>query len=597
LSGAELPAPSAAGTPAPARLTFRDLFAVLTAVVLAALVYRNALHNPFVYDDNRLIVTNPSIEHLSNVHEIVWHEVTRPIVNLSYAIDFHFWGRNPFGYHLTSLGLHLINIALVYLLAWRVTDDRQRRSPPTRDWLKPGVVAFGTAMLFAVHPMMTEAVGYVSGRSELLCGIFFLVAMLTMRRRMQGGGAGWLIASIVAWLLAMASKEIAVMFPLVLLAYDWLVCPGTDRERRHRITHVHLPFYVVGVIAVIVRLVVFAGVEQRDGVRVVWPYILAEIDVMRRYLLLLLMAEPGGQTIFHAVPLVGRVFTVGGLLAIGTLAFLIWIIVALKRARRAASFGLLWFLLLIVPSSALVVFNHGEPMAEHRVYLASVGFFLALGIAFAWLNVRFGPNRAIPHLLFRITATVGVLSLGAHAMVRNAIWSSPVSIWAEAVDKAPDSWYPAKLLGESLHDSGMHDQAVDMFKQSITLRPSETDTYSREGICLVELGRLDEAQAVFEKLRTMDPSAPEATNGLGTVALSRRNYDLARQRYLETLVNNPLNVPARVGLAEVEERTGHPAEALARCEEIHGLAPGTPGNDDCIRRNRDRAAASGSSGR
>src|SRR5262249_39753576 len=276
----------------------------------------------------------------------------------------------------------------------------------------------------------------------------------------------------------------------------------------------------------------------------------------------------GGQTIFHAVPLVGRVFSVSGLVAIGTLAFLIWFIVKLRKVRRVASFGLLWFLLLVIPSSALVVFNHGEPMAEHRVYLASAGVFLALGVVISWLNMRFSPSRAIPHLLFRITATVGVLSLGAHTVVRNAVWSSPVSLWAEAVDKAPDHWYPLKLLGESLHDVGAHDQAVPMFVRSIQLRPTEADTYGKEGICLVELGRLDEAQAAFEKLRTIDPYMPEGTNGLGTVALSRKEFDLARQRYEQTLVNNPMNIPARVGLAEVDERTGHPADALALCEEV-----------------------------
>jgi hypothetical protein len=579
------------------RLTIRDLLAVLFAALLACVVYRNALHNPFVYDDNRLIVANTSIEHLSDLRDIVLHEVTRPVVNLSYAIDYHFWKRDPFGYHLTNLALHLINIALVYLVAWVAVEGRQRRGPAATNPLKPGVVAFTTALIFAIHPMMTEAVGYVAGRSELLCGTFFLVAVLAMQRRLVGGGAGWLVTAVVAWLLAIGSKEIAVMFPLVMLAWDWLVCPGTELDRRRRLIHVHLPFYVVGVVAVIVRLVVFAGVEHNDGVTIVWPYILAEVDVIRRYLLLLLMAEPGGQTIFHGVPFVGRVFTLAGAIAIGTLAFLIWFIVRMRRVQRVASFGLLWFLLLVIPSSALVVFNHGEPMAEHRVYLASVGIFLALGIVIEWLNMRFRPSRPIPHSLFRITATVGVLSLAAHTVVRSAVWSSPVSLWSEAVDKAPDHWYPLKLLGESLHDAGMHDQAAATFARSIELRPGEADIYGKEGICLVELGRLDEAQAVFEKLRAMDPSLPEGTNGLGTVALSRKQYDLARQRYEQTLVNNPLNVPARAGLAEVEERTGHPAAALARCEEIRNLAPGTPGNDDCIRRNRERAAASGSSGR
>ncbi|HEY6358449.1 MAG TPA: tetratricopeptide repeat protein, partial [Vicinamibacterales bacterium] len=479
-----------------------------------------------------------------------------------------------------------------------VTDDWIRRGPAAGDHPGPGVVAFSTAVLFAVHPMMTEAVGYIAGRAEVICATFFLVAVLAMRRWMIGGRRGWLVVSIVAWLLALASKEVAVMFPFVILAYDRLVCPGSKEDRRWRLMHLHLPVYLCALIAVVVRLVVFAQVENASGIRVIWPYALAEIDVVRRYLLLLLMFDPNGQAVFHAVPLVGSVFTISGVLAMGTLVCLVSLVVVFYRAGRpAVSFGLLWFLLLLVPSAALVVFDRGEPMAEHRVYLASVGLFLALSTGIGWLSVRFGPSRPILWWTFRVTMVFGVLSLAGHTVIRNAVWGSPVSLWAEAAAKAPDHWYPALLLGESLHDAGRHDQAVAAFKRSIQLRPTEAGTYGRAGTCLVELGRLDEAQAMFETMRNLDPSAPEGTNGLGTVALARNQLDLARQDFLETLQTSPQNVPARIGLAAVAERSGHPAEALTRCQEIQQLAPDIPGSDDCLRLRRDHDAASGSGGR
>jgi tetratricopeptide (TPR) repeat protein len=223
-----------------------------------------------------------------------------------------------------------------------------------------------------------------------------------------------------------------------------------------------------------------------------------------------------------------------------------------------------------------------------------VGLFLALSTGIGWLSVRFGPSRPILWWTFRVTMVLGVLSLAGHTVIRNAVWASPVSLWAEAAAKAPDHWYPALLLGESLHDAGRHAQAVVAFKRSIQLRPTEAGTYGKAGICLVELGRLDEAEGMFEAMRKLDPSAPEVTNGLGTVALARKRLDLARQEFLETLLNNPLKVPARIGLAAVEERSGHPAEALTRCQEIQQLAPDIPESDDCVSLRRDRAAPSGS---
>src|SRR5262249_41007867 len=148
------------------------LLACALVLVLAGIVYLNAIHNPFVYDDQRLILANTSLLHLRDWRALLLHEVTRPVVNVSYAIDHAMWGQDPFGYHLTSVMLHLVNTGLVYLLAWRITDDRSRRGEPSNEHPRPQPVAFATALLFAIHPMMTEAVGYVAGRSEELCALF-----------------------------------------------------------------------------------------------------------------------------------------------------------------------------------------------------------------------------------------------------------------------------------------------------------------------------------------------------------------------------------------------------------------------------------------
>src|SRR5262245_18191816 len=144
----------------------------VAALFAATLVYLNALHNPFVYDDHRLILENLSIRQISDSRPLVWHDVGRPLVNLSYAVDYAMWGLESFGFHLTNLLLHLLNILLVFRVAQAATVDffgNQRRSQTS---------AIAAATLFAVHPMLTQAVGYVSGRAELLCTTFFLLALL-----------------------------------------------------------------------------------------------------------------------------------------------------------------------------------------------------------------------------------------------------------------------------------------------------------------------------------------------------------------------------------------------------------------------------------
>ena len=140
------------------------LAACSAAALLGGLVYLNALHNPFVYDDYHTVVANASITDLTNVRAIVLGALTRPIVNFSYAVDRAIWGPRPFGFHVTNVLLHMLNVVLLFQLARQLGKDT--------------LAAFAAAALFAVHPMMTEAVGYISGRSEVLCATFFLLALM-----------------------------------------------------------------------------------------------------------------------------------------------------------------------------------------------------------------------------------------------------------------------------------------------------------------------------------------------------------------------------------------------------------------------------------
>ena len=116
-------------------------------------------------------------------------------MNLSYAIDRALWGAEPFGFHLTNVLLHMLNVALLFRVAWHVADDRRSSRPSDLRPAAPIIVAFAGASLFAVHPLMTEAVGYISGRSEVLCATFFLGALLCARRWMRGGGKVWWVAT------------------------------------------------------------------------------------------------------------------------------------------------------------------------------------------------------------------------------------------------------------------------------------------------------------------------------------------------------------------------------------------------------------------
>ena len=569
--------------------------AYVAPILLAGLVYVNVLDNPFVYDDHRLIVENRSLLYPTDLLGLLLHESTRPVMNLSYAIDRFLFGPEPFGFHATNVGLHMLNVGLVFLLIRRVTEDRAgRRSRDEHggpDGRRPPVplAASIAALLFAVHPMMTQAVGYISGRSEVLCATWLLLALLAARRWMYGGGMGWLAVTGSLWLVAMGTKETAAMFPFALILFDRLLCSGSAADHRRRLVWMHLPLLGVAALAVTARLFVLVSLEAGGTMQPQWSLGLVELDVVRRYLMLMIM--PRDQTVFHAVaPVTGLLDprVIAGAASVALLIALAW---RLRQTAGLAAFGLVWFLLLLAPSSALVILDRGEPMAEHRVYAASIGLFACAGVAGAWLRAQAVRRRAGVVRVITVAFLVWLAVLSGRTVLRNQIWGNPVVLWAEALDGAPDHWLPQLLLAESLQEARRCDEAVELFRASLESHPEEPTGYRRLGGCLVELSRLDEARMVFEDLRRRVPESPHASMGLGAVAMGSGQPTTARDYFLETLEHDPYSVPARQGLSMLNETVeNNPKAALRRCQEIAKIAPETQGNDDCITRNEHRIA-------
>ena len=465
---------------------------------MAISVYLTALHNPFVYDDYHTVIENASIRSVTDLRAIFWHDVTRPIVNFSYAVDRALWGPAPFGFHLTSVLFHALNVVLLFCLARRVRLDV--------------IPAFAAAALLAVHPMTTEAVGYVSGRSEVLCATFLLVALLCADRWLREGGRGRLVAMLAAWIAALMTKETAAMFPFVLVVYDWLdvARPALQFSRRLRV--VYAPLIALTVLAGLARVYILARIEFPGQVSLHWRYLLVDADVFRRYLGM--MAVPTGQALFHEVGAISSLFEIRALAGIGVVGAFVAAIWWLRRSEWLVSFGLAWFTLMLAPSAVLIALDQGEPMTEHRVYVASVGLFLAAG---GFVARIVGRLSARPQLVRRAGAAVMalvLLSFVADTLLRNAVWRSPVTLWRESVDLAPNHPRPRLLLGQSLADAGRRDEAIEQFRIAISFRPSDPVGHVELARSLGDAGRWREAREELVRALEVRPQYEPARQAL-----------------------------------------------------------------------------------
>ena len=207
----------------------------------------------------------------------------------------------------------------------------------------------------------------------------------------------------------------------------------------------------------VLRLMVLTGIEH-PGTSVHWRFALVELDVLRQYLVMLVV--PVGQSIFHAVEPVNRVFQPRVLVAVAAAvgaAALAW---RARRVHPALTLGLCWFVLLLLPSSALVVLDRGEAMAEHRVYVASVGLFVAAGALGASALARIDAFGGRARFLARALFVALLFSLSGRTVARNLVWSEPINLWLEAAEKAPSHWLPRLLLGQVLHEVGRHEDEI-----------------------------------------------------------------------------------------------------------------------------------------
>jgi hypothetical protein len=558
----------------------RTAILCLCAGELGAIAYLNALGNPFVYDDLVTVVGNRSLAD-PHVREVMRAALFRPVVNASYALDRTLWGLAPFGFHLTNLALHVVNVMLLFGVARIAVADWQARDPEQRATWSTNAVAFAVAALFAVHPMMTEAVGYVSGRSELLVATFFLLGMIAFRTAIVRGGAAWIAFGGLAMALGAGAKETGMMLPFVLLAYDRLLIGGAADAARRRVWRIHAPLVGVVLVLGIARLVTFFQAEPSAPIRPA-EYLASQPGVVWRYLGL--MVAPVSQSIAHSVPEITSLFSVRVVVPTFALGALAGLAFRIRRQVPLAVVGLAWFFLLLAPSS-LVPLN--EPMAEHRVYLASAGCFLVVGAGFGSVFRLASPRRA----LALVGLAIVIVTLGASTVARNRVWADQLTLWGDAVHKAPDSWRAQFSFANALGAAGRCDEAIAIFEEAARLSPpgERGQILMNLGTCHGLRGRLAEAARAYARAVAVKPRYLPPHVNLGLVRLQEGDRDAAHREFLQAVNGDPvLGEWRRLVISIHEAQFREPARTLELCREVQRLAPTTPGVAECIRRNDGR---------
>lgn len=434
---------------------------LLLLVVLAGMTYANAWYGGFQFDDFSAILENP---HIADIGAFTGHlaHMVRPVLYATFLFDRGVYGMNATGYHLLNILLHLGSGILVYRILTRAVAEGSRQVP------------FWTALLFLVHPIHTETVTYISGRSSGLMAFLYLLALFLYIKASESQSAGkiYLSGAVVASLLSIGSKETAVTLPIAFLLWDVLIRRLQGPSLRAAFCTSHLPFWI---------LLLFAAgwawshprytylAQFSFQLRPLWDNVLSEAHAVAYALLLFF--HPWKQNFDHDLSefhSLGQWPLPFDLLALSTL-----IAVAAGMAHRLppASFGIGWFFLQFLPTSLV---PRADLLSERNLYLASIGLFLALVVVADTLVAQCGKTMKTPRLVRSVgagMASVLVVGLCLMTIQRNTLYRDQLSLWSDTVSKSPKKARPHNNLGHAYAVHGNWDRAIEEFRTAAQLDP------------------------------------------------------------------------------------------------------------------------------
>ncbi len=570
---------------------------LLLLAALVWLIYSNSLDNDFHFDDFHVITDNPAVRGISDIPSFFLDSTTfsllpgnrdyRPVFLTSMALSWQAGGGATLPFHLTSVLIHTGNVIVLFLILrlFFFTEKSLANKFPdkTKEW-----AALVGAGIFALHPLASEPVNYISSQSILLAAFFYLMSFylfLTVywRASSDSNFALWArrIGSYAAYFLAFLSKPIVITLGANLLLWELLFGKDlrTQKQPGTTLTHLwqrlrkHLPFWGLTLLALAIRQVLLAKPYGAPA-RAIWPHYLTQTKALVFYYL---------KHAFYPSGLnVDPEFTVSSSLFESnvTIAFLVLLAIAVVvyrlRQHRALVFWTLWFPVCLLVTTYLGILP--QLVNEHRVYISMAGISALAGLFFAWLwhvfPVRFSDVSVGPHS-GKILTMVFFLSififLGLNTRARNKVWANDFTLWEDAAQNG-GTWRAHMNYGLALENAGRSDEAFGQFKQAVEMFPG---AYSHINLGLAYVRRNDMEKGIVHLRQAVSlwPDLPEAHLYLGYGLEQAGQIEEAEKELLEALRLRTNYLKGYRLLAEFYERQDKSEKARTAYQTVLKLDP------------------------
>lgn len=565
---------------------FNLLLPLFIIVVFAVGIYATTLKNGFVYDDEDTIVANEFIKKISNLPKLLGQDYFtgsaehsyRPVVTLTYFLDYVFYGLKPWGYHLTNIVLHAINGVLLYSFLTLLI-------PPIADVDRRSVLPFSIGqpliitLLFLLNPVQTEAVNSISYREDLLAFLFYMATLnlyiILSRANYVGHNprrvAILYIASCISYLLALFSKEMAVTLPLIVYCFEYTY----KRIKKTGLTSLLMNRYNMGYICITLfyaylNFYYFSAQFTEEGS--VKPSIAERILTLPGLFLnyLKLSVFPISLSADYDIGFISSFFSSSFILPLMALAILA--ITYIKIPDRGIAFGILFFAITLSPVYNVIPLEN--PMAERYLYLPMAGFMIVLGLMIHHLFENLRPRYAVLKILMLLTI-MGSYSFAAIA--RSNVWKDDFSLWSESASKHPDKARARHNLGLAYSQRGQFDKAISELEAALKLNPNKAKIYLNLGRAYCKSSQFDKALQKLNMALELDLS-PVIYYELGNVYLDMGKSEEAIKYYQDALRLDSSYSPAYNALGTIYNEQGRNAEALQAFEKAAQTGSDSPTN-------------------
>jgi protein O-mannosyl-transferase len=564
------------------RLSAWTALACASIVAAAIAAYSNSFNGPFVFDDITAIRDNSSIRHFparENLIPPLSNPISRrPVVNFTFALNCALDG-------LAVRGLHAGNL-LIHLLAALTLFGVVRRTlmlPALRNRFGRASTALATAvaLIWAVHPLQTESVTYLTQRTELLMGLLYLLTLYCgIRGALRERPWRWYAAAIAACALGMGSKEVMATAPIVVLLYDRAFLSGSFREALRRRWPLYLGLAATwGILGALLVAYPWGGrTGMGFGMAAAGPWEYARIQpaVILHYLRLSFW--PQSLCLAYSWPIAAtfRQVAPAAIVVLMLLAGTVW---ALRRAPALGFFGA-WFFLILAPTSSFVPIIT-EVAAERRMYLPLAAIAAGAVIATFLVCERSLRHLAISEETRRRRAggiAIGLMLaaaavLGSLTFLRNEDYRTAITVWEDVTRKQPKNSHAWSNLGDAYVNASRYDDAIRSCNRALDSNPNFFEAYYNRGLAYAGLGRPTEALRDYDAALALNPDSAAVRLSRANAYESAGRSDLALRDYCHAVESDPNDALACNYRGVAYARAGRSDEALHDFAEAIRLNP------------------------